>query len=110
MNTYKGGESMKSVYLVLFHWGYDGDNGVEYYLFSNYSSAYDKFNELIQEEINNQWVCNYLTENRTPLEGYELDTIIQTEEDESDLWWNFYEIGRGSENFTNIDLKKVEVN
>jgi hypothetical protein len=100
---------MKTVFLVLFHWGYEGETGVDYCLFENYSDAYDNFKELIYEEINHQWIGNHLAEDGTALDGYFLDTIERLEEEESDLWWNFYEIGRGSENFTNIDLKKVEV-
>ena len=100
---------MKTVFLVLFHWGYEGETGVDYSLFQNYNDAYEKFKEAIEEEINHQWIGNCLTKDGKALEGYELDTIERSDEEESDIWWNFYEIGRGSENFTNIDLKKVEV-
>ncbi|MBQ7788856.1 MAG: hypothetical protein IJ398_04285 [Clostridia bacterium] len=99
---------MKTVFIVLFHWGYDGDNGVEYYHYENYNDAYDKFQELIYEEINHQWIGNCLAEDGSPLEGYTLDSIDR-DGNETDLWWNFYEDGYGNENFTNIDLKKVEV-
>ena len=99
---------MKTVFIVLFHWGYDGDNGVEYYHYENYNDAYDKFQELIYEEINHQWIGDCLAEDGSPLEGYTLDSI-ENDENETDLWWNFYEDGCGNENFSNIDLKKVEV-
>ena len=100
---------MKTVFLVLFHWGFDDNNGVDYYIYENYNDAYNKFQELIHEEINDQWVSNYIAEDGTPLDGYALDSIDRYGEEETDLWWNFYQIGYGYENYTNIDLKKVEV-
>ena len=50
---------MKTVFLVLFHQGYEGETGVDYRLFENYSDAYDNFKELIYEEINHQWIGNH---------------------------------------------------
>ena len=99
---------METVFLIIFHWGYDGETGVDYCIFKSYDDAYAKLEEIISEEINNQWIGEHLDENGSPLDGYVLDTIARSE-DETDLWWNCYEIGRGNENFTYIDLKKVEV-
>lgn len=98
---------MKTVFLVLLHWGYEYDSGVDYYLFDSYDKAYDKFKELIQDEIQNAWINNKLDDNGEPIDGYELD-FEDNNSDETDCWWNFKQIGY-SEIFSNIDLRKVEV-
>jgi len=79
-----------TVYIVKFDWStYDGCD-VDLYVYDTYEKAFDKYNELIKNEMNPElsWVGSQAFENGKLQKGYELFEIKRIPEtDESEIYW-----------------------
>lgn len=96
-------------YLVMLEWLTEDDNGIDYYLYKDYSAAKNKYKQLIKDEKNADisWVgAEVFDENGEVNEGYELDCSKVTEKGQ-DLYWKVIDLNK-SNVFSMITLTKIK--
>lgn len=102
---------MEKVYIVQFDWSTSDCEGIDLYAYNEYDKAYDKYKELITEEMNpdNSWVGNIEFDD----EGYPIDDHYEFDfEDnnscESEVWWHITDKNDWYQH-SFIDLRMLEV-
>ncbi len=102
---------MGKVYIVQFDWSTSDCEDIDLYAYTEYGKAYDKFKELISDEMNpdNSWVGNLDFDD----EGYPIDDHYEFDfEDnnscESELWWHITDKDDWYQH-SFIDLRVLEV-
>jgi hypothetical protein len=79
------------VYMVMFDWATEDDSAVEVELFDTYKKAYDRFKEIISNEMvfDISWVAEAFDENGIISEDYDFEEHIESDgSQEYDCWWN----------------------
>lgn len=82
------------VYVIIFDWSTSSadSSGIEIEVFDTYQKAFDRFNNIIDDEKNPElsWVgSEALDKNGNIKEDYEFDEYIETDvTQEIDCWWN----------------------
>ncbi len=97
-------------YLVMLEWSIADDNGVDYYLYHEYSAAKDKYKRLIEDEkdADISWVgSEVFDENGNVNKGYDFECNEETDE-EQNLCWKVADSDDISR-FSIITLTKVEI-
>lgn len=79
---------MKKIYLVLFQYSTDDNDGVDTQAFDTYEKAVKRFYEIIENEKTPEmsWASNAF-ENEKLSNGYELDYSDFADGQEHELWW-----------------------
>lgn len=99
------------VYMVMFDWATEDDSAVEVEIFGTYKKAYDRFKEIIANEMvfDISWAADAFDENGAVKPEYDLDEHIETDGSlEYDCWWNLhYKDDWNTHDF--LDLQVVEV-
>ncbi len=97
-------------YLVMLEWSIADDNGVDYYLYHEYSAAKDKYKRLIEDEkdADISWVgSEVFDENGNVNKGYDFECSEETDE-EQNLCWKVADSDDISR-FSIITLTKVKI-
>ena len=79
------------VYAVILDWSTSDDSHVDIELFDTYTKAFQRFNEIIENEKNPEisWVADAFDEHGEILDGYEFAEHIESDgSQEFDCWWN----------------------
>ena len=83
------------VYAVVFDWSvnnqWNDTSQVEIEIFDTYQKAFNRFNEIINNEKNPEisWVANAFDENDEVKDGYEFYEHIESDgTEELECWWN----------------------
>lgn len=99
------------VYLVILEWATEDSDSIELNIYSAYEKAYQKFNDLIAEEMKpeNSWVGELKWKDGTPEDEYiELDYLDRrTDTDETECYWLISDNWNGA--YTNISIEIREV-
>ena len=100
------------VYLVKLDWSTEDSNDIELFVCSTYEKAYEKFKELIANEMNpdNSWVGELEWENGVPKDDkIELDFLDRRNDtDETECYWMITDTwDYGVHTFISIELKEV---
>lgn len=106
LNRFKN-KKKNSVFNVTMDWASEDAEDVQTESFSDYKTAKEYFNKLIQEEIDNSWIHDCITDG-SPDDGYILDKTEGNEETGGDLW-DFYQNSFYSSKHTTIRIEKKEV-
>lgn len=78
-----------TIFLVMFDWSTEDNSDVEVELFDTYEKAYNRFNEIIAQEMNPNysWASEAFDKNGTLKDGYSFECEIDGSE-QTNLWWN----------------------
>lgn len=100
------------VYLVKLDWSTEDSNDVEITVCRTYEKAYEKFKELIAEEMNpqNSWVGELEWDNDVPKDdNIEFDFIARrSDSDETECYWMITDTWNyGVHTFISIEIKEV---
>lgn len=99
-----------TMYLIIFDWSTDDDNGIETYLYYDHDAAYKKFNEIVNDELDPEmsWVgSRAINKNKKAKKGYVLNYKDEMKGDNKTC---FYVMEEGNYNFHScIDLIKKEI-
>ena len=102
---------MEKVFIVQFDWSTPDAGGIDLYAFNDYDKAYDKFKELISDEMNpdTSWIGNIEFDD----DGYPMDDHYEFNfEDnnscESEVWWHITDKNDWYQH-SFIDLRVLEV-
>lgn len=97
---------MDKVWMVQMEWAYEGDHGVDTYLFANKTAAKEKFSKIKVDEKKNSWIADKEVERDAS--GNPTDDSLVIEED-NDTCFIAYPHGYESINHTIITLEEVEI-
>lgn len=100
------------VYLVKLDWSTEDSNDVEITVCGTYEKAYEKFKELIAEEMNpqNSWVGELEWDNDVPKDdNIEFDFLARrSDSDETECYWMITDTWNyGVHTFISIEIKEV---
>ena len=100
------------VYLVKLDWSTEDSNDVELTAYGAYDKAYEKFKELISNEMNpdNSWVGTLEWENDVPKDDkIELDFLDRRNDtDETECYWLISDTWNyNTHTFISIEIKEV---
>ena len=102
---------MEKIFIVQFDWSTPDSGGIDIYAFNDYDKAYDKFKELLSDEMNpdTSWVGDIEFDD----DGYPLDDHYEFDfEDnnscESEVWWHITDKSNWYQH-SFIDLRVLEV-
>ena len=100
------------VYMVLFDWSTQDDEAVEVELFDTYQKAYNRFKEIIANELvfDISWAAEAFDDNGKVLDGYEFEEHIDSDgTDEYDCWWNLTDKNDWyTHDFLDLQVKEVK--
>lgn len=100
------------VYIVKLDWSTEDGNDVELTVYGTYDKAYEKFKELISNEMNpdNSWVGELEWENGVPSDDrIELDFLdCRNDTDETECYWLISDTWNyNTHTFITIEIKEV---
>ena len=100
------------VYLVKLDWSTEDSNDIELFVCGAYDKAYEKFKELIANEMNpdNSWVGELEWKNGVPKDDkIELDFLDRrSDTDETECYWLITDTwDYGVHTFISIEIKEV---
>ena len=77
-------------YAVILDWSTSDDSHVDIELFDTYTKAFQRFNEIIENEKNPEisWVADAFDEHGEILDGYEFDECQPDTSVEAYAYWN----------------------
>ncbi len=104
-------ENENTVYVVMLEWITSDDNGIDYYIYRDYTKAENKFNELINDECNADisWVGSRVFNEDGELDdGFTLECNTNIEHSgNSDLFWKVSD--KYDCRYSSITLTKKEI-
>ena len=100
------------VYLVKLDWSTEDSNDIELFVCGTYDKAYEKFKELIANEMNpdNSWVGELEWKNGVPKDDkIELDSLDRrSDTDETECYWLITDTwDYGVRTYISIEIKEV---
>lgn len=103
-------EKHSYLYLVMLEWSTEDDDGVNYYLYHDYTAAKNKYNRLIEDEndADISWIgSEVFDEIGNVNKGYHFDCSEKTDK-EQNLCWRVADLN-DFKRFSIITLTKVEI-
>ena len=98
------------IYLVMLDWVTEDDDGIDYYLYKDYSTAKEKYKRLIEDEndADISWVgSEVFDENGNVNNGYRFECSEETGE-EKNLCWKVIDL-QAAHRYSLITLTKVSI-